>query len=150
MDKNPGGFQCGYEAVRQVSQYYSHMLENEDIRTYSLTFVDANDTVSILQCLKDNVAISVTMKNGNVKELFRSISSGDPVIVFLPGDAFGVRWLSLIRSTFMLHCIVVVGHSEQGTELFFYSDGEGPYVIGREAFTKQWARIHNLCIMRMR
>lgn len=150
LGEKPGGFRCGYDAVRQMSRYYSHKLDDDGIRTDSLSFVEANDTVSILQCLKDNVAIPLTMKNGTVEELLGSTSSGDPVIVFLPGDAFAVRWLSLIRSTFMLHCIVVVGHSEQGTELFFYSDGEGPYAINREAFTKQWARVDNLCIERAR
>ena len=133
-----------------MSQYYSHKLNNADIRTDSLLFCDANDTVGILDCLKANVPVPVTMKNGTLEELLGSTSSGDPVIVFLPGDAFALRWLSLIGSTFMLHCIVVVGHDEHGTELFFYSDGEGPYVISREVFTKQWVRVHNLCIMRTR
>ena len=143
------GFRCGYYAVRQVIQYYRPELTDENIRTDSLLFVKANDTVSLLHCLKDNVAIPLTMQNGTVDGLLRSIASGDPVIVFVPGDVFVVGGLRIF-GTLVLHCIVVVGHNADETELFFYSDGEGPYVISREVFAQQWARVDNLCIMRAR
>jgi hypothetical protein len=89
------------------------------------------------------------MQNGRVDGLLRSIASGDPVVVFVPGDAFVVGGFRIF-GTLVLHCIVVVGHSANETELFFYSDGKGPYVISREVFARQWARVDNLCIMRGR
>lgn len=147
--KKPDRYRCGYDAVRQVSQYYRPEITDEKFRTDSLLFVEANDTVSLLHCLKDNVAIPLTMQNANVDGLLRSIASGDPVIVFVPGDVFVVGGLRVF-GTLVLHCIVVVGHSANETELFFYSDGEGPYVMSREVFAHQWARVDNLCIMRAR
>lgn len=149
MREKPEQFRCGYYAVRQVIQYYQPEIADENIRTDSLLFVEANDTVSLLHCLKDNVAIPLTMQNGRVDGLLGSIASGDPVIVFVPGDVFVVGGLRIF-GTLVLHCIVVVGHSANETELFFYSDGEGPYVISREVFAQQWARVDNLCIMRAR
>ena len=142
-------FHCGNDAVRQVIQFYRPDIKEEDIRTGSLLFVEANDTVSILHCLRDNLSIPLTMQNGRLDGLFASIASGDPVIVFLPGDAFVVGGFRTF-GTLVLHCIVVVGHSADGTQLFFYSDGKGPHVISREVFTRQWARVENLCIMRAR
>jgi|SRR5665213_1448816 len=149
MREKPKQFLCGYYAVRQVIQYYQPEITDENIRTDSLLFVKANDTVSLLHCLKDNVAIPLTMQNGSVDGLLGSIASGDPVIVFVPGDVFVVGGLRIF-GTLVLHCIVVVGHSANETEMFFYSDGEGPFVISREVFAQQWARVDNLCIMRAR
>lgn len=140
-------FHCGTEAVRQVIQYYRPDIKDEAIRTDSLLFVEANDTVSLLHCLRDNVAIPLTMQNATVDRLLGSIASGDPVVVFLAGDAFKVGGFDLFGSL-VLHCIVVVGHNAQETELYFYSDGEGPYVISRKVFAREWARVDNLCIMR--
>jgi hypothetical protein len=150
LGEKPDHLQCGYYAVKQLSQYYRPELAEKEIKTDSLLFVEANDTVSLLHCLKDNVAIPLAMTNGRVDGLLRNISLGDPVIVFMPGDAFATRWLNLIGSTFLWHCIVVVGHNADETELFFYSDGEGPYTISREVFSQQWARVDNLCIMHAR
>lgn len=147
MREKTDRFRCGYYAVRQVSQYYRPEITDENFRTDSLLFIEANDTVSLLHCLRDNVAIPLTMQNGMVDGLFRSIASGDPVVVFVPGDAFVVVGLRTF-GTLVLHCIVVVGHSANETELFFYSDGKGPYVISRKVFAQQWARVDNLCIMR--
>jgi len=149
LGQKPGRLRCGDYAVNQVVKYYHPEMADDSIRTDSLVFVEANDTVSILHFLKDNVAIPVTMKNGGVDRLLGSVASGDPVIVFMPGDTFGVRALNLV-GPLMLHCIVVVGHNVDETELFFYSNGEGPYVISRERFARQWARVDNLCIMRAR
>jgi hypothetical protein len=149
MGEKPERFRCGYYAARQVIQYYQPEITDEDIRTDSLLFVEADDTVSVLHCLRDNVAIPLTMQNGRVDGLLRSIASGDPVVVFVPGDAFVVGGFRIF-GTLVLHCIVVVGHSANETELFFYSDGKGPYVISREVFARQWARVDNLCIMRGR
>lgn len=140
------GFGCGYDAVRQLIQYYQPQIKDENIKTESLLFVQANDTVSLLQCLNDNVAIHFTMQNGTVGGLLGRIAMGDPVIVFVPGDAFVVGGIHLF-GTLVLHCIVVAGYSANETELFFYSDGEGPYVISREIFARQWVRVDNLCIM---
>jgi len=149
MREKPEQFGCGYYAVRQVIQYYQPEITDENIRTDSLLFVEANDTVSLLHCLKDNIAIPLTMQNGSLDRLLESIASGDPVIVFVPGDVFVVGGLRIF-GTLVLHCIVVVGHSANEPELFFYSDGQGPYVISREVFAHQWARVDNLCIMRAR
>jgi hypothetical protein len=149
MTEKPQGFRCGYYAARQVIQYYRPGITDENIRTDSLLFAKANDTVSVLDCLRDNVAIPLTMQNGSVNELFGSVASGDPVIVFVPGDIFVVGGFRMF-GTMVLHCIVVAGHSADETELFFYSDGQGPYVISRKVFTHQWARVDNLCILRAR
>jgi hypothetical protein len=149
MTEKPQGFRCAYYAARQVIQYYRPGITDENIKTDSLLFVEANDTVSVLHCLKDNVAIPLTMQNGSVDGLFGSIASGDPVIVFMPGDVFVVGGFRVF-GTLVLHCIVVAGHSADGTELFFYSNGQGPYVISRKVFARQWARVENLCIMRAR
>ena len=149
MEDTRERFGCGYLAVRQVSQYYRPELSDGTFRTDSLLFDEANDTVSVLHCLKANNEFPLTMKNGRVDGLIRSISSGDPVVVFVPGDSFAIRWLNIFGPSF-LHCIVVVGHNATETELFFYSDGKGPYVISRKVFAHQWARVHNLCIMRGR
>ncbi|HWD93076.1 MAG TPA: hypothetical protein VG938_12095 [Verrucomicrobiae bacterium] len=149
MTEKPQSFRCGYYAVRQVIQYYRPGITDGNIKTDSLEFAEANDTVSVLDCLKDNVAIPLAMQNGNVDGLFGSVASGDPVIVFVPGDVFVVGGFHVF-GTMVLHCIVVVGHNVDGTELFFYSDGRGPYEISRNVFTRQWARVENLCIMRVR
>jgi len=149
MREKPEQFGCGYCAVRQVIQYYQPEITDENIRTDSLLFVKANDTISLLHFLKDNVAIPLTMQNGKVDGLLGSIDSGGPVIVFVPGDVFVVGGLRIF-GTLVLHCIVVVGHSANTAELFFYTDGQGPFVISREVFTRQWARVDNLCIMRTR
>jgi len=140
-------FNCGTEAVRQVIQYYRPDIKDEDISTDSLLFVEANDTVSLLSCLRDNIAIPLTMQNATLDGLFGSIASGDPVVVFLAGDAFRVGGFDLF-GTLVFHCIVVVGHNAQETDLYFYSDGKGPYVISRKVFVREWARVDNLCIMR--
>ena len=142
-------FHCGSDAARQVIQYYRPDLNDEDINTDSLLFVEANDTVSILHFIRDNVGIPLTMQNATVDGLLLSIASGDPGVVFLPGDAFNVPGFDLF-GTLILHCIVVVGHNAQQTELYFYSDGEGPYTINRQVFAREWARVDNLCIMRAR
>lgn len=142
-------FQCGTDAVRQVIQYYRPDIKDEDIKTDSLLFVKANDTVSLLHCLRDNVAIPLTMQNATVDRLLGSIASADPVVVFLAGDAFKIGGFDLF-GTLVLHCIVVAGHNAQKTELYFYSDGEGPYVISRKVFAREWARVDNLCIMRVK
>ena len=149
MGEKPDRFSCGYYAVRQVIQYYQPEITDENIRTDSLLFMEANDTVSLLHCLKDNVAIPLTIQNGNMDGLLGSIASGDPVIVFVPGDVFVVGGLRIF-GTLVLHCTVVVGHSANQTKMFFYSDGQGPYEINREVFARQWARVDNLCIMRAR
>ena len=149
LGHKPDRLRCGYYAVIQVVKYYHPEIADESIRTDSLVFVEANDTVSVLHFLRDNVVIPVTMKNEGVDRLLASVASGDPVIVFIPGDTFGVRALNLV-GPLVLHCIVVAGHNVDETELFFYSNGEGPYVICRELFARQWARVNNLCILRAR
>ena len=143
------GFGCGDDAVRQVIQYYQPQIKDENIKTESLLFVKANDTVSLLQCLNDNMAIHFTMQNATVEGLLGRIAAGDPVIVFVPGDAFVVGGIHLF-GTLVVHCIVGAGYRANETELFFYSDGEGPYVISREVFAHQWARVDNLCITPVR
>ena len=147
--EKPENFHCGYYAVLQVIQHYRPETTEEDIRTDSLLFVKANDTVSIFHCLKDNLPIPLTMKSERVDILLDSVASGNPVIVFMPGDAFAVGCLNFF-GTWMLHCIVVTGHSADETKVFFYSDGNGPYVVSRENFAKQWSRVDNLCIIRTR
>jgi hypothetical protein len=143
-------FSCGYYAGRQVIQHYRPDITDENITTDSLIFAEAHDTVSVLHYLKDNLAIPLTIKNASVDGLLASLDAGDPVTVFLPGDTFASRGLRVFGTTFLLHCIVVVGHSAPGGELFFYSDGEGPYAIRRETFVHHWARVDNLCIIRTR
>jgi hypothetical protein len=142
-------FQCGTDAARQVIQYYRPDIHADDIRTESLLFAEANDTVSILHCLRDNVDFPVTMQNATVDALLDSIASANPVVVFLPGDAFKAGGFDIF-GTWMLHCIVVVGHNAKQTELYFHSDGDGPYVISRDVFEREWARVDNLCILRAR
>lgn len=147
--EKPENFHCGYYALTQVIQHYRPETTEEDIRTDSLLFFKANDTVSIFHCLKDNLPIPLTMKSERVDILLESVAFGNPVIVFMPADAFAVGGLNFF-GTWMLHCIVVTGHSADETKVFFYSDGNGPYVVSREEFAKQWARVDNLCIIRAR
>lgn len=143
-------YRCGYYAARQLIQFYHPKLQERDIDTDSLLFSQANDTVSVLHYLKDNVEIPLTMRNGKVAGLLKNISLGDPVVVFVPAGPFDVSARGLPGATLLLHCIVVAGHSANEADLFFYSDGEGPFVINREIFEKQWARVDNLCVMRDR
>ena len=147
--EKPENFHCGYYALAQVIQYYRQETTEEDILTDSLLFVKANDTVSIFHCLKDNLPIPLTMKSERVDILLESVAFGNPVIVFMPADAFAFRGLNFF-GTWMLHCIVVTGHDADETKVFFYSEGNGPYVVSREKFAKQWARVGNLCIIRAR
>lgn len=149
ISEKPKRFCCGYYAVRQVIQYYRPELTADHIRSDSLLFEKANDTVSLLHFLKDNVAIPLAMQNGGVERVLNSVASGDPVIVFLPGDVF-VAGGPRVFGTLVLHCIVVVGYDANESDLFFYSDGQGPYVMSRRVFAHQWARVDNLCIARLR
>jgi hypothetical protein len=147
VDHAPKALRCGYYAARQVIQYYRPEMADEDVRAVSLLFVRANDTVSILHFLRDNVEIPLSMRNGRLDELLRSLNAGDPVVVFLPAGALDTR-LFHMSGTMMFHAIVVTGYSADETEFFFFSDGEGPYAVSREVFAEQWARVGNLCIMR--
>jgi hypothetical protein len=149
MNDKTERLRCGYYAARQVSQYYHAADSKFHFRTDSLLFDKANDTISILHCLKDNISIPMAMTNAEIHDVLNSVALGDPVVVFLPGDAFSIRSLNFIGPS-LLHCIVIVGHNATQTELFFFSDGKGPYVIDRDKFAHQWARVENLCIMRSR
>lgn len=140
-------FRCGYYAARQVIHYYNPESDDTDLRAKSLLFPVANDTVSILHFIRDNVDTPVSIKSSGIDELFRTVAAGEPVVAFVPAGAVETSWLHL-SSTILYHTIVVVGHSKDETKLFFYSDGKGPYVISREVFTREWERVDNLSIMR--
>ncbi len=147
VDDAPEALRCGYYAARQVIQYYQPGLADADLKTASLLFARANDTVSILHFLRDNVQIPLSMRNGRVDELLRSLTAGDPVVVFVPVGAFDTGLVNM-SGTMMFHAIVVIGYTADETELFFFSDGEGPYAVSRDVFAEQWARVDNLCITR--
>jgi len=113
----------------------------------ALIFSKQNDTLSILQYLRDNVDIPVMIENAGVNRLLDSIDSEDPVIVFVPADAFDVSQLGFF-GTSMFHCVVVAGYNEDKSRLYFYSDGKGPFELNLDTFSDQWTRVENLCIIR--
>ncbi len=147
IDDDPEALRCGYYAAGQVIQFYQPEIEAADLRTASLLFTRANDTVSILHFLRDNVEIPLSMRSGRIDELLTSLTAGDPVVAFLPAGAFDTR-LVAISGTMMFHAVIVVGYSADEKQLYFYSDGQGPYEVSRDVFAEQWARVDNLCIMR--
>ena len=139
-------FRCGYLAARQVIKFYRPGIRDDEFKTDALIFQRANDTTSILLFLKDNLSATPVLTNGTPENLFHSLRSGEPVIVFVHADFFSPQAFPPIANDFY-HCLVISGFNSQATEMFFYSDGQGPFAINRNLFQEEWRQVINLCII---
>lgn len=139
-------FQCAYRGAMQVIRYYHPDPPEQEINTKALVFEDAHDTVSILFFLRDNVAGPVELDRGSIAMMFDRLNAGHPCIVFVPVDTFAPR-SAFVIDKYVYHCLVIAGYNSRKTELFCYSDGEGPYVIDRSVFEEKWRRVGNLWIV---
>lgn len=137
---------CGAVAARQLIRFYHPQIDPSQFKTDALVLNRADDTVSILFFLRDNLAAPVELKNGHIDALFASIGAGHPCVVFVPVDTFAPNPV-YVADRYMYHCLVLAGHNSKQTALFFYSDGDGPYVIDRRVFEDKWRRTDNLCIL---
>ena len=140
--------QCGVYSANQMIDYYQGVPSQVQKNSDALIFARNNDTVGVLHYLRDNLDFPITAGGLDGESVLERVSEGDPVLAFLPVDAFDVTQLGLF-GTSMFHCVVIAGYSGDRSKLYFYSDGEGPYSMDYRTFSRQWARVGNLAIARL-
>ena len=139
-------FRCGYLAARQVIRFYRPGIHDNEFKADALANRVSNDTTSILFFLKDNLPEPPVLTNGNPEILFNQLCSSKPVIVFVYTDFFSHRaYLPIAYGIY--HCLVITGFNAQQTEIFYYSDGQGPFSIDSQLFQRKWAQTQGLCII---